>query len=232
MEFEAAVQKRRSIRRFTPQTVPDEVIQKAFDMAVLAPNSSNTQTWDFHWVKTPEKKQKLVEACLGQSAARTASHLIVATADGKNWKRSQPWLIDWVKNSPKAPKQVELYYKKIVPATYTTGIFNILSPFKWLLMNAIGLFRPMVRGPVTARDVQEIAVKSCALACENFVLSIANDGANSCMMEGFDSSRVRKILKLKGSARIVMVIAVGYENSPGSWGERYRIPLDQVVHIH
>lgn len=174
MEFEAAVHKRRSIRRFNAQTVPDEVIQKAFEMAVLAPNSSNVQSWDFHWVKTPEKKQKLVAACLNQSAARTASHLIVATADSKKWKRSQPYLLDWVKNSPRAPKQVELYYKKIIPATYRSGIFNIFSPFKWLLMNGIGLFRPMVRGPVTSGDVQEICVKSSALACENFVLSIAD----------------------------------------------------------
>jgi nitroreductase len=232
MEFEAVIQKRKTIRRFNQETVPDEHIKKAFEHAILAPNSSNVQNWDFHWVKNPEKKQKLVEACLNQSAARTASHLIVATTDSKQWKRSQPFLLDWVKNSPRAPKNVELYYKKIVPSTYTTGIFNIFAPFKWILLNTVGLFRPMVRGPVTARDVQEVSVKSCALACENFVLSITNSGADSCMMEGFDAWRVKRLLKLNWSSRVVMVIAVGYENAPGNWGERYRMPLDQVVHVH
>src|ERR1035437_8447104 len=109
MDFFEAISKRRSIRRYTDETVPDEVIHKALDAAILAPNSSNTQTWDFHWVKSDDKKKKLIEYCLAQSAARTAKHLLVVTADPANWKRSHKPLINWVE-SVKAPKQVILYY--------------------------------------------------------------------------------------------------------------------------
>jgi nitroreductase len=45
MEFFEAVVRRRSVRKFTPEAVPEAVIRKAFEAAILAPNSSNTQTW-------------------------------------------------------------------------------------------------------------------------------------------------------------------------------------------
>jgi nitroreductase len=80
---------------------------------------------------------------------------------------------------------------------------------KLVLFAIIGLFRPMVRKPATSRDIQEIAIKSAALACENFMLSIANQGFDTCPMEGMDEVRVRKTLGLRCSDRIVMVLSVG-----------------------
>ena len=231
MEFETVVKKRRSIRRFTDIAFPDEHVQKALELALLAPNSSNVQNWDFHWVKSPDKKKKLTENCLSQSAARTASHLIVASVDTKKWKRAQGPLIDWVK-SVNAPKQVVTYYEKIIPVVYTTGFFGFFSPFKWLIFSSIGLFRPIVRRPATARDLEEVALKSSALACENFVLAITSLGGASCMMEGFDEKRVKKLLNLSCSSRITMVIGVGYEAERGTWGPQFRLAYNEVVHVH
>ena len=80
MDFFEVIKKRRSIRRFTEKPVPEQVLRKAFETAILAPNSSNVQTWNFYHVKSAENKAKLVEACLSQSAARTASDLVVIVA--------------------------------------------------------------------------------------------------------------------------------------------------------
>lgn len=227
--FFDVVKARRSIRRFTEELVPDSVIEKALQSAVLAPNSSNIQTWNFYWVQSEDKKTKLVEACLSQSAARTANQLLVITANQELWKRSQSGLIDWVKSS-KAPKPVLFYYEKIIPFTYRSGFLNILAPFKWLTAFSVGLFRPITRGPITANDIQQVCVKSAALACENFVLAITAQGYSSCMMEGFDEVRLKKLLNLKSKEKAVMVIGVGRAAENGTWGDQYRIPLDQVVH--
>lgn len=229
MEFEEVIKKRRSIRRFKPDHFPDEQIKKALEFAILAPNSSNTQTWDFHWIKSPNKKNIVVEACLNQSAARTASHLIVVTANPSHWRRSQKPLIDWVK-SVNAPKPIVFYYERLVPFTYRSGLFNFLAPLKWLIYNIVGLFRPMARVPVTSRDISEVAVKSAALACENFVLGITSLGGATCMMEGFDHVRLKRALKLSRSTKVVMVIGVGHEAEKGTWGPQFRLPIEQVVH--
>ena len=60
MDLFETIKKRRSIRKYTDKKVPTDIIQKALEHAVLAPNSSNAQTWDFYWVKTLEKKNKLM----------------------------------------------------------------------------------------------------------------------------------------------------------------------------
>lgn len=231
MEVFEAIERRRSIRKFSAELFPEERVLKAFEGAVLAPNSSNVQTWDFHWVKEPTTKQKLVEACLSQSAARTACHLVVVTADPSLWKRSWRPLIDWVEGV-NAPKLVKTYYHKLIPLTYRPGFLNMFAPLKWMLATAHGLFRPSLRGPYTLRDMQEIAIKSAALAAENFVLAITAQGGASCMMEGFDECRVKRLLNLPRSARVVMVIGLGFEGERGTWGPRFRLPLEEVVHIH
>ncbi|MDX1919941.1 MAG: nitroreductase family protein, partial [Candidatus Caenarcaniphilales bacterium] len=71
--------------------------------------------------------------------------------------------------------------------------------------------------------------KTTALACENFMLAISAQGFDSCPMEGFDEHKVKKILDLKGSSHIAMVIAVGKADSKGIYGNRYRIPRELTV---
>lgn len=231
MEYFEAVKKRRSIRRYTDEKVPESVINKALESALLAPNSSNTQTWDFHWVKSAEIKSNLIKACFSQSAARTASDLIVITANPNLWKRSQKPLVDWAKKV-NAPKDVVIYYEKLIPMIYRYGFLNSLGLLKYFATSIIGLFRPMPRYTNFKRDQQEIAIKSAALAAENFALAISAQGFDTCMMEGFDACRVRKILKLNSNYRVVMVIAVGKASDQGTWGSQMRLPFEKVVHIY
>ena len=229
MHFFEVVENRRSIRQFTTEPVPPEVIQKALDAALLAPNSSNTQTWNFFWIRSTEAKKKVTEICLSQAAARTAQELVVITADPALWKRSQPFLVRYV-NEIKAHKSVIAYYEKLIPFVYRWGFLNLMAPVKWLLSMITGLFRPMMRGPFSRRDAQEVAIKSAALAAENFVLALTAQGFSSCMMEGFDECRLKRFLKLKSSERAVMVIAVGKAHpEKGTWGPRFRIPRNLVI---
>ncbi|MBX9769052.1 MAG: nitroreductase family protein, partial [Bdellovibrionales bacterium] len=130
----------------------------------------------------------------------------------------------------KASDKVLLYYEKLLPSMYRWGWLNSLGLAKWFTFNLIGLFRPIVRRPATRRDVQEVCIKSAALAAENFVLAISAQGYSSCMMEGVDEVRIKRILKLRFSDRVVMAIGVGEEGERGTWGPQFRIPIEQVVH--
>lgn len=228
MDLIACIEKRRSIRKFLPDSVPDNVVEKALEAAVLAPNSSNVQTWRFFWARSDRAKTKLIQFCLSQSAARTAQHLVVVTADPGLWRESHQPLLTWVREA-QAPKIVSDYYSKLIPAVYRWGFCNAFAPLKWLLATTVGLFRPVMRGPYSRRDLQEVAIKSAALAAENFVLSITAQGFATCMMEGFDETRVKRLLKLRRSARVVMVIAIGKEAERGTWGPRFRLPIQHIV---
>ena len=94
MTFDNIIQFRRSNRKFkADQPVPSEIVEKALEHASLAPNSSNMQLWEFHWVRDEEKKKKLVHACLNQSAARTAQELVVIVTRRDKWRHRVQWLV-------------------------------------------------------------------------------------------------------------------------------------------
>jgi nitroreductase len=76
-----AIKKRRSIRRFKDQAVPEDVLKEILDCARLAPSAGNRQPWVFYVVKDPDVKQKLVEAALKQEFIGQAPVVIVVCAD-------------------------------------------------------------------------------------------------------------------------------------------------------
>lgn len=230
MNFFDVINSRRSVRRFTQTPVPDEVIRKALDAALKAPNSSNLQCWEFYWVKSPEKKAKLIEACLFQGTARTANHLIVAVSRLDTWSRNRDLLIQDMQKREAVPKLVQNYYFKLIPFLYTQDPLGILAAIKYLIFNAVGLFKPMLRKPVFKSDLFEIVTKSAALACENFMLAITAQGYGSCPMEGFDEKRVQRLLKLNSKSHVVMVIGVGDIDTAGIFGPQYRVDSKLVVH--
>ncbi len=57
------VKKRRSTRRFKPDPIPDEYIEKIIEVARWAPSGFNQQPWEFIVVKKAELKKKVVEFC-------------------------------------------------------------------------------------------------------------------------------------------------------------------------
>lgn len=225
MDFFEAVSRRRSIRNYSSKPVPIEVMQRAIDAALLAPNSSNMQTWDIYWVRNPEKKRELAIACMDQGSARTAQELVVVTANPSRWRQTANLNIEMAKRLDR--KDMITYYKKLMPFIYG---YQWLAPLKWLIFNVAGLFRPMPREVSWPRDRREVAVKSAALACENFMLAIAAQGFDTCPMEGLDSARVRRIIGAPCSATVVMAISVGERTERGVWGERFRVPREMVVH--
>ena len=77
-EFQEIINRRRSNRKFDPLVeVPAEVIKRSLERAILSPNSSNMQLWEFYWIRSEEEKKKYGDLCLGQNAAKTAKEIVL-----------------------------------------------------------------------------------------------------------------------------------------------------------
>ncbi len=80
-----AIMKRRSVRKFKPDELPDEVVNKMLEAARFAPSWANTQCWRFVIVKQKETREKLCEAFPpknpGFSTLMNAPLLVVAFAE-------------------------------------------------------------------------------------------------------------------------------------------------------
>ena len=233
-EFQKIVDLRRSNRSFDSNTeVPEEVIEKSIERSILAPNSSNMQLWEFQWVQSEDMLKELSALCLNQSAASTAKHMVVFITRKDLWKQRAKWnyeqIAKTIKGEPNRLQKRGLdYYKRLIPLVYMNDPFFLLTFLRKGISFFGGLRKPFYR--LGGGNEQRIVVhKSCALAAQTFMLSIAAEGFHSCPMEGFDKYRVKRMLKLPYGAEVNMIVSVGKGTDKGVWGPRYRVPYKEVV---
>jgi nitroreductase len=230
-EFRKVVTSRRSVRRFDDTPLPEAVLNDCLDMAMLAPNSSNLQPWEFHVVKTPVLKKEMAVACLSQNAARTAQSLVAVVARTRTWDDHCDLILEqWPDEN--VPPIVSNYYRRLARLHYRQGPFNLLGWGKRAFAMLAGLRRPVPRGPFTESDMKLWAVKSAALAAENFMLALRAHGFDSCPMEGFDEHRVRRLLGLPSDAVVAMVIGCGKRAADGVYHPRLRFARERFVKEH
>ena len=219
MNLEEVLNFRRSVRRYDKnKPIDPEKVKHCLELATLAPNSSNMQLWEFYQITNPGLMAKVSEACLGQSAASTADF------EEGNIRRNSP-----KERQEKRIRDRKLYYGKLMPFIYAR-FFGLLGLFRVILARTISLFRPMML-EVSECDMRVTVNKSCALAAQTFMIAMANEGYDTCPLEGFDSRRMKKLLKLPHGAGINMVIPCGIrDGNKGIWGERGRVPFDEIYH--
>ena len=238
MNLQEVLEFRRSVRVYDEaQKIDTEVVKKCLALSTLAPSSSNMQLYEFYHITNPETLKKLSVACLDQTAASTAQELVVFVVRQDLYKKRSQEVLSFERenirrNSPaerqeKRIKDREMYYGKIIPFLYAR-FFGILGFFRKMIAVPVSFFRPMVL-QVSENDARIVAHKSCGLAAQTFMIAMANEEYDTCPMEGFDSKRVKNILNLPSGAEINMIISCGKrKGNEGIWGERYRVPFDEV----
>lgn len=230
-----AIAYRRSVRRYDPkQQLNTTDVQNCIREATLAPTSSNLQLWEFYHITSPDILKALSKACFGQSAASSALQLVIPIVRKDLWKKRAAANLDFLSGqfdaqetrNAKQEQRTLKYYNKLVPTLYRE-FFGIFSFARKIVAFFIGLSHPIYR-EVSRSDLRVIGHKSTALAAENFMISMAAKGMDTCPMEGFDSKRVKKILGLPKSAEISMIIGCGYRDNNGIYGPRFRVPFEEV----
>lgn len=238
MNLEEVLEFRRAVRVYdTDKPLDAEKVKHCLELATLAPSSSNMQLWEFCHITSPDMLKKVARVCFGQKAAATASEIVVFVVRRDLYKTRARFVLNFERgnirrNSPeerqkKRIRDRELYYGKLMPFYYAR-FCGILGMLRKCLASIIGLFRPMMR-EVSEGDVRVVAHKSCALAAETFMIAMANEGYDTCPLEGLDSHRLRKLLKLPRGAEINMAVCCGIrDGGKGIWGERCRLPFEEV----
>jgi nitroreductase len=232
--FDRIVNARRSVRVYDETPIPEAVMRQVLEWTLLAPNSSNLQCWEFYWVRDAEKKKQLAKFCFNQPAARTAAELVVAVGKPQNWKAHARQMVEifteaQASQGQKIPDSAWAYYKKLAPFVYTQGPLGLLGLGKKVLYFFRGLTQVTPREPTSHADMRLWAAKSTALACENFMLGMSAHGFDTCPMEGFDASRVKKLLGLGCQDVVTMVMSAGKRAPNGVYGQRVRFPSQQFI---
>lgn len=83
-------QKRRSVRKFRPDAIPETHITQIIDAARMAPTSGNQQPWKFLIIQDKKVINQMMEACINQSLSRF---------DSKNTKETKEQFTEKVRKN-------------------------------------------------------------------------------------------------------------------------------------
>ena len=232
-----AIHYRRSVRIYdNEKSIDKTIVKKCIEQASLAPNSSNMQLWEFYHITSKDIIDKIAPFCFNQNAAKTAQQLVFFVVRKDLWKKRAKANLSFMDanfgaNNPKTKqssreKVARNYYGKIIPFAYA-DFLGILGYFKFLMTLIIGLFKPIYRA-VRKSDMRIVAHKTCGLAAQNFMLSMAAEGYDTCPMEGSDTWRIKNLLGLPFASEVNMIVSCGIRKPEGVYGDRFRIPFEEV----
>lgn len=185
MELKEAIEKRRSIRKFKPDPVSDELIGQLLDAARLAPSGTNLQPWRFVIVKSAEMKEKL-GAVIPLAFITKAPVLLVCCADLTAVNLTGNRLVELKEAGAFAGTEMENFD----PSSYKSRSMDAQGARAYLSLNV-------------------------AIAVEHIALRAVDLGLGSCWTMMFNPKMVRDILGLDESLSVVTVVPVGYpDQSP------------------
>jgi len=199
MEFMEVIRKRRSIRKFKPDPVSDELIREILEAARLAPSGTNLQPWRFVLIKSEEKRRKL----LGHTVnfVTTAPVVVACCVDLNTYKQHKPKRI-----------------KELTRAGAFSGVdleFNDGDKY-W-----------KQRGALDANEIREYISINCAVAIQQLVLRATDLGLCTCWVMMFDQSSVKEILGLGNDMDVLALIPVGYADQDPL--PRPRLPMEDLL---
>lgn len=223
---------RRAVRVFDPVAISAEVRLEILNAARSAPSSFNIQPYRFVWVESPEFRAEAARLCMSQSAAQTASALVVAVADIGSWRSTIKSHIQWMRDAGFDSEKIAAQEKKAGLAKwfFLEGWFGCFAYLKALILRVIHLRKVIGTLPFATRWLFGWEAKNTALACQNLMIAAEALGLNTCPMEGFDGRRLAKLLGLSPQYHeIVMVIAIGKKSALHLDSPQWRRPLEATV---
>ena len=206
-EFLELVKKRRSIRRFKPDPIPDGCIEKMIDAAHWAMSGANAQPWEFIVVKNKETKEKIAD--------------IYAEHRKRGWdiektrirEARHPAYVDGPSQNPPGFKDAPVLI--IVCGDPRTVQATVL--YTHFLHNEGGADAHFFKNMANATQILNLAAAACGL------------GAQWVSVNACSEARLKALLYVPEEIAIHTIVAVGYpayEPAPS-----YRRELEEIIHF-
>ena len=200
MDVCEAIGKRRSIRKFKPDPIPEEKIRLLLESARLAPSGTNTQPWRFIVIKDNNTKKKLQEAAHNQRHIRRAPVVIACCADLSAFKEFSK-RVDELINSGALPERTR----------------DVFIPYLKKGMDT-----------VKKQDLVTAAAANVSIAVEHMVLQAVELGLGTCWVRWYDDNKVKEILGIPDFVEVIALMPVGVPDEDP--GQRPRLSIDKIAY--
>ena len=190
-----AIEKRRSIRKFKPDSIPYEHIEEIVDSARLAPSGCNAQPWRFKIVTEAEVKFQLAQSAFNQSFIATAPVIIVCCADVKGYLEGTVSGIQDLGKIGAVEDRIVSILKDKAKVLETVSINEL--------------------GPRIAANV--------AIAIEHIVLRAMDFGLGSCWIRLLDEQKIKKLFGWDDNIYVVALLPIGYPAESPEPRKRFKL---------
>lgn len=194
-----AIERRRSIRKFKPDPVPDECITAVLDAARLAPSGCNAQPWRFKIVTDSNTKTALSEAAFGQMFIANAPAVFVCCADIRGYLEG---MVSGIQDLGRT-------------GAVKDRIIKILLSRADQMDSQLNLMSKEQLGSRIAFNV--------AIAVEHMVLRALDFGLGSCWVRLIDEQKIRDIFGWDENIFVVALLPLGYPDESPRPRKRLRI---------
>jgi nitroreductase len=211
-ELENLIKTRRSIRKYTPKLVPEEILFKAIELAVWAPNGGNQQNWHFFVITNKETINMIADAV--QANTNLMASWPEATKFGDTFQRSQGRSV-FFRNAPAIIAVAASKYQSTAD----------------LLLELRETVDPKAHQMREWRNLSDSKIQSTSAAVAFLLLILHQMGLGAVWMTGPIQAKgeIEKILNVKSGWDIVTLIPVGYpDESPEARGRK---PVNEVTEL-
>jgi nitroreductase len=219
LSVEEAIRRRRSVRAFLPDEVPEAILRGALELAQLAPSNCNAQPWTPHVVS-------------GEALMRLRADLVDA---GMRERRSNPdWPLDGQYSGVHRERQidaaVQLYGAMGVGRSdFVARKLAHVRNFEFFdAPHAIFIF---MSERFDTREASDVGIYA-----QTLMLSLTARGVASCAQAalGLFPDIVRRHLGIEPSDRLLFGVSFGYEDTsaPANASRVGRASIDDTVRFH
>jgi len=199
LQTKDAIEKRRSIRKFKRNPVPDEHIVALIEAARLAPSASNTQPWRFKIVSDDETKTKLAEAAYHQSFVAQAPVVLVVCAD------------------------LQGYFEGITARSQEFGKEGALEE---TMLRVLRGRAEQLKG-MNVQELAPAIAFNVAIAIEHIVLRALDFGLGSCWVRMLDEQKIKAIFGWEDNIHVVALLPLGYPDEAPT--PRKRRAIEEII---
>lgn len=187
MDFLELANRRQSTRKYdTNKPVESEKIVRIIEAARLAPSACNAQPWHFVVVNESELIEEVTDAVTHPDEEETQQvHLIVV---------DEPQLKDKVADAASARLLGMNHFTKQAP------IHILLVEEKVNISSGIG-------GVIKDKHFAYVDI---GIAASHICLAAEAEGLGSCILGWFNESKIKKLLNIPDSKRVILDILIGY----------------------
>jgi nitroreductase len=196
-----AIRQRRTTKKFKPDAIPADTLQRLIDLTIAAPSSYNLQPWRIVLVSDPAKRTALTAAAWNQAQVATAPVTFVFAASLNGWKKT-------IEQTLAKGKELGAWSDK-----------------------TIEFFRSAVPGfqERLAERQREYVIKDALIAATHLALAAESLGLNSAFMNGWMEDAVKEVIGAKDNPDIVIALLMPVGYGDGSYGNAGRLPQSVTV---